>query len=486
MRVALLISGYLRTFKVNIPLIKSKILDSFDSVDVYIHITKNEHRDDRYFNISGDHDDLDYINNILNPVCIIQEDNILFSDDKSRNNLLNLWVKYYKLNKLKCVNENINGVYDMVIKYRPDLNIVSDDIFTGDITKDLVYIPKYAMVDKSKLYNKDDNYICDIFAYGNSHMMDKYLNIYDNIKDMSGENGYVSETIMYNYLNSNVIDYNLVDIDYNIILSMCNVFAICGDSGSGKTTLGDILKKYFSNSFMLECDRYHKWERGDENWKKFTHLNPDANYITKMNDDIFDLKIGKSIYQVDYNHSNGKFTEKEKIEKSDNIIVCGLHSLYSDNDKIYNLKIFIDTDINLKTKWKVKRDMDKRGYTLEQIMIQIDNRKEDYYKFIYPQKDKSDIVINFFTNTKFSIQNINEVVDIHLRILVNKKYPLIDILSDISKEGIEFEINSNNEIFNEIVFNKYKDSNIIYKSKMKFGNFYDYIMFFILSLQQNK
>ena len=116
MRVALLISGYLRTFKVNIPLIKSKILDSFDSVDVYIHITKNEHRDDRYFNISGDHDDLDYINNILNPVCIIQEDNILFSDDKSRNNLLNLWVKYYKLNKLKCVNENINGVYDMVHK----------------------------------------------------------------------------------------------------------------------------------------------------------------------------------------------------------------------------------------------------------------------------------------------------------------------------------------------------------------------------------
>jgi uridine kinase len=484
MRVALLISGYLRTFKVNIPLIKSKILDSFDNVDVYIHITKNEHRDDRYFNISGDHDDLDYINNILNPVCIIQEDNILFSDNKTKNNLLNLWIKYYKLNKIKSVNESINGAYDMVIKYRPDLNIISDDIFNEDISKDIIYIPRYTMIDKSKLHNKNDNYICDIFAYGNSHMMDKYFNIYDNIKDISGDDGYISETIMYNYLNSNSINYKLTDIDYNIILSMCNVFAICGDSGSGKTTLGEILKKYFSNSFMLECDRYHKWERGDENWKKFTHLNPDANYITKMNDDIFDLKIGKSIYQVDYNHSNGKFTDKEKIEKSDNIIVCGLHSLYSNNDKVYNLKIFIDTDINLKTKWKVKRDMDKRGYTLDQIMKQIESRKEDYYKFIYPQRDKSDIVINFFTDTKFNIDNINDDVEIKLRILVNKKYPLIDILSDISKENIEFEINSSNEIFNEIIFNKYKDSNIIDKSNLQFGNYYDYIMFFILSLKK--
>ena len=180
--------------------------------------------------------------------------------------------------------------------------------------------------------------MCDIFAYGNSGVMDKYFDIYNHLDGLTQSHGTVPETIIYEYLNSFKIKYELIDVEYNVILSMCNVFAICGDSGSGKSTLADMLKQCFSNSFTLECDRYHKWERNDENWNKLTHLNPDANYITKMNNDIFDLKIGKSIYHVNYDHSEGKFTEKEKIDKSDNIIVCGLHSLYSKNHEYTILK----------------------------------------------------------------------------------------------------------------------------------------------------
>lgn len=482
MRVALLISGYLRSFKVNIPLIKSKILDKFENVDVYIHVTKKENEDDRYFNLSNEVEDISYINDILNPVSLLYEDNLILSDDKKRNGVLNLWLKYYKINEIKKINESIYGEYDLVIKYRPDLNIISDDIFFGDITKDVVYIPKNSIVDSSKLQNKDDDNLCDIFAYGKSDVMNRYFDIYKSIDDISKKCGYVSESIMYNYLNDCKIKYELLDIDYNIILSMCNVFAICGDSGSGKTTFGNILKKYFDNSFMLECDRYHKWERGDDNWKKFTHLNPDANYITKMSNDIFDLKIGKTIYQVDYNHDNGKFTEKEKIDTSDNIIVCGLHSLYSKNNNVYNLKIFIDSDVKLRTKWKIDRDINKRGYTHDQIMEQIESRKEDYYKFIHPQRNLSDIVINFFTDEDSNIENPN----MYLRILVNKKYPLIDILSALSKNEIEFSISSS-EIFNEITFYKYKECDILddnYKTSSM--SYYDYIIFFILSLQQNK
>ena len=290
------------------------------NVDVYIHITKNESKDDRYFNLTNEIEDITYINNILNPTTLIFEDNMDISDDKKKNDVSNLWIKYYKLNELKKINESIGDKYDLVIKYRPDLNLISDNIFTGDVNKDIVYIPKDSVIDKSKLTNVDDKYICDIFAYGNSNTMNDYFDVYQNIDKIGKKNGYISETLLYNHLIDNNIKYELVDIEYNVILSMCNVFAICGDSGSGKTTLGGILKKYFNNSFMLECDRYHKWERGDDNWKKFTHLNPDANYLTKMNDDIFDLKIGKSIYQVDYNHSNGKFTEKEQIDKIVDIV----------------------------------------------------------------------------------------------------------------------------------------------------------------------
>lgn len=475
MRVALLISGYLRTFKINIPIIKEKIIEKFKNVDIYVHITKNESESDVYLNLQHE-DDIKYINNILKPVCIISEENIKYSDDLKRNNLANIWIKYFKLNEIKKINESIHGKYDMVIKYRPDLNLISDDIFYGDINKDIVYIPKNSVVDKSKLLNKDDNYICDIFAYGNSNIMNRYFSIFNNIDELTNKHGCVPETIMYYHLKYNNIPYNLIDIDYNVILSMCNVFAICGDSGSGKTTLGNILKQYFSNSFMLECDRYHKWERNHDNWKKFTHLNPDANYITKMNNDIFDLKIGKDIYQVDYNHENGKFTESEKIEKSDNIIVCGLHSLHTNNDEVYNLKIFIDTDINLKTRWKMDRDTKKRGYTISEIISQMESRKEDYYKFIYPQREKSDIIINFHTDIDKEYNSEN----IYLNVYINKRYLLIDILSKLSESNIEFNLNSTNEVFNEISFNKYQKFEFI--PNHSFENYYDYIMFIILSL----
>jgi uridine kinase len=476
MNVALLISGYLRTFKDNIPNLKSQVLDKFENVDVYIHITKNSNKEDRYLN---NDENLEYLNEILNPICLLNEDNFILSNDKVINNTLNLWFKYYKLNEIKKENEKNCGKYDLVIKYRPDLNIISNDVFTEDITKDIVYLPEDSKIDKDKLANKEDMYICDIFSYGNSNIMDKYFEIYDklNILTQKYKTG-ISETLLYHHLVDNSIDFKKIPIDYNMILSKCNVFAIAGDSGSGKTTLGNILKNYFSSSFLLECDRYHKWERGDDNWSKFTHLNTESNYLTKMSEDIFDLKIGKTIYQVDYDHKNGNFTEPEKIDSSDNIIMCGLHSLYSNDNGVYNLKIFVDTDDTLKYTWKIKRDMAKRGYTKDQVLKQIESRKKDYYEFVYPQREKSDIIVNFFTDSEEI--DLNNEPTIFLRLLIIKKYNIENILKSFLNKDIIFETNNSNN-FNEIIFYKYQEVDIIKNSNK---SFYDYIIFIILSIQQ--
>ena len=477
MKVALLIAGYLRTFKDNIPNLKSQVLDKFENVDIYIHITKNGDKEDRYLNIN---ENVDYITEILNPICLLYEDNFNLSKDKTINNTLNLWSKYHKLNEIKIENEKTYGEYDLVIKYRPDLNIISDDVFLEDFKKDTVYLPMDSKMDKKKLSKNDDMYICDIFAYGNSKTMNRYFEIYESLNFLiSRYNTGVSESLLYYYLSDNSINFEKILIDYNIILSMCNVFAIAGDSGSGKTTLGNLLKKYFSSSFLLECDRYHKWERGDENWKKFTHLNPESNYLTKMNEDIFDLKIGNTIYQVDYDHKSGKFTEPEKIDCSDNIIMCGLHSLYSSNNEVYNIKIFVDTDDVLKHTWKIKRDMVKRGYTKEEVLRQIELRKKDYYEFVYPQRNISDIVVNFFTDSKEI--NLENDPKIFLRLLISRKYNIKKILNRFLEEKIDFKT-SLDDNFSEVVFTKYDKCDITNDST---NSYYDYIIFFILSLNKN-
>lgn len=481
MRVALLISGYLRSFRVNIPNIKTKILDKFDKVDVYIHITKNETSEDKYFNLNHELEDLKWVEEILNPVTLLYEDNYHFSKNKKKNNLYNHWIKYYKLNQLRKINE-IEFSYDMIIKYRPDLNIISEEIFPKILENNTVYLPSKSIIDKTKLEKIEDDHLCDIFAFGDSEAMDKYFDIYKHLENLIRRSGTTPETILWAYLSDLDIDKNLLEIDYNVILSLCNVFAIAGDSGSGKTTLGNILKQYFSNSFMLECDRYHKWERGDDNWKKFTHLNPEANYITKMSDDIFDLKIGKSIYHVNYDHSSGRFTEKQEIESSDNLIVCGLHSLLGKNDGVYNLKIFVDTDTKLKLLWKIKRDVLERGYTREKVLEQISARSGEYEKYILPQRESSDLIINFTTDEIIEIDNLESDPVMKLNIFIQKKYPLLEIISYFSKKNIKFRIESNDKFYNKLTFDRYYTIN---DERFKLNNFYDYIVFVILFLGKN-
>jgi len=472
MKVALLISGYLRTFKNNLPKIKKSIIDNFDDVDVYIHVTKNEKNNDTYLNLTSLTDDIKYINDELKPLSLICEDNILFSDDKKINNTYNNWFKFYKLNELKKINENENKLkYGLVIKFRPDLNIISDDIF--NFSENTITIPKESLIDKKKLINPNDKHICDILAYGSSLLMDNYFSIFNNLESLINDYGCVSETILYHHLTNNKIHYELKNIKYNVILSSCNVFAICGDSGSGKTTLGNVLKQYFSNSFMLECDRYHKWERNDDNWKSYTHLNPESNFLSKMSQDVFDLKIGKSVYHVDYDHNTGKFTDTEIIDSSDNLIVCGLHSLYNDNNHLYNLKIFVDTNENLKLKWKIQRDVNERGYTLEKVLNQIKDRQDDYLKYIYPQRNLSDLIVNFYLSDEDKIS---------LKLYIKISYDILNIITQFNSNNINFTINKSKN-FNIIDFkeftpiNNWSDNNY-----PKLNNFYDYIMKVIISL----
>lgn len=169
--------------------------------------------------------------------------------------------------------------------------------------------------------------------------------------------------------------------------------AICGDSASGKTVMAELLAKEFGDVTVLECDRYHKWERHSDHWKtEYTHLNPQANYIDLMRQDIINLKKGKSVFRRDYDHSTGTFTDEREIKPSRHLIVVGLHTLMC--PELYDLKIFMDPSTNLKIQWKMTRDMSKRGYTYEEVKQQITKRHKDYDLFIEPLKLCADIVSN--------------------------------------------------------------------------------------------
>jgi uridine kinase len=198
----------------------------------------------------------------------------------------------------------------------------------------------------------------------------------------------------------------MINVPSQILLFSCRVIAISGDSGSGKSRLCESLNQLFEGNqiLKLETDRYHKWERGDPNYETYTHLDPAANYLQKMEDDVYNLILGDRVLAVDYDHSTGRFTPLERIHSKENIILCGLHTLWSSNlQPLLNLKIFMDTDRELIQEWKIQRDMKKRGKTLEHVKKEMVRRQNDYVSYIKTQRDIADIIIKFYKQTADTI-----------------------------------------------------------------------------------
>ena len=110
-------------------------------------------------------------------------------------------------------------------------------------------------------------------------------------------------------------------------------------------------------------------------------------------------------------------------------------------ENIINLKIYIDTDENVRIPWKINRDIKKRGYSIEKIMEQINNRKDDFNKYILPQKSKADIIINFYTDKVFTINNFipDEKIDVFLRIGISDIFNINNIITSLNVSKIVHE-----------------------------------------------
>ena len=480
MKVAILIAGYLRTIEKTSINLKNKIFSSFPKnteIDTYIYKSRDEHEKDRYFNPKNTQN-FDQIINSLKPKKILFGSNQFLDPNMSINNLKNYWLKFYKLFRLL---KSKKKKYDLIIKLRADVVFKYKQKFDNPkIWANTITIPQKTLLDKKKLDNNNDMSISDIYAFGNFTLMDKYINFYKNIDNLVSRYGSnkIPETYLSYYLNDNNIPYSLAKIEHSILLSNCNVIAISGDSGAGKSTLANLLKRNYNNSFVLEGDRYHKWERENKKWDYVTHLDPKANYLAKMKDDILNLKIGKNIYQVDYDHKTGKFTDQKKIRSKKNIIVCGLHSIYRSNEKLYNLKIFMDTDPKLKKEWKIKRDLKVRKKNYINIINEIQKRKKDYLTFINPQKKKSDLIIKFY---------LNELNQICLNLFLNKKRKLNKVINVLRSYKIDFNYSHFDKNFMKIEFRKFKQikSKVFNKVIPTKNDYYDYITLVIFNMNND-
>jgi phosphoribulokinase len=177
------------------------------------------------------------------------------------------------------------------------------------------------------------------------------------------------------------------------------ILGIVGDSAAGKTTLTKGIAQVLGpeNVTLICTDDYHRYDRQQRAEIGITALHPDCNYLDIMQQHLSLLRTGQPILKPIYSHKTGTFEAPTYIKPAKFVIIEGLlgYSTRSARD-CYDVKVYLAPPEPLRAKWKVKRDTQKRGYSEEQVLAELEKREPDSEQFIRPQRQWSDIVVSFY------------------------------------------------------------------------------------------
>ena len=178
------------------------------------------------------------------------------------------------------------------------------------------------------------------------------------------------------------------------------IIGVTGGWGSGKTTVSRaIFEQLHGHSLlMLQEDSYYN-DQSDMPFEEriktnYDHPNAfDTELLVKQLKDLLDWKtIEKPIY--DYTEHT-RSSEVEKVEPKEVIILEGILVL---NDPalrdLMDIKIFVDTDDDIRIIRRIQRDIEERGRSLQSVIDQYKSTvKPMYHQFIEPTKRYADIIV---------------------------------------------------------------------------------------------
>ena len=177
------------------------------------------------------------------------------------------------------------------------------------------------------------------------------------------------------------------------------VIGIAGGSGSGKTTLlKNILATFGPAITVISHDNYYKChdEMTYEERCKLNYDEPDALETDLMVKQLECLRNGQEILCPVYDFTVHNRSDETLLIKPERVIIVeGI--LIFENEALRNLmdiKIFVDADADIRICRRIKRDVNKRGRSLESVILQYQETvKPMHEKYVEPSKKYADIVV---------------------------------------------------------------------------------------------
>ena len=177
------------------------------------------------------------------------------------------------------------------------------------------------------------------------------------------------------------------------------VIGIAGGTGSGKTTLmNNLIERFAGSVTVLSHDNYYR--RNDhltyEERCRINYDEPAALETDLMARHLEQLRRGETIQCPVYDFAqHNRSSETIEIAPKSVIIVEGI-LIFEDQAlrDLMDIKIFVDTDSDVRLCRRIKRDVNKRGRSLESVLDQYQTTvKPMHEKYVEPSKKHANLVV---------------------------------------------------------------------------------------------
>ncbi len=199
---------------------------------------------------------------------------------------------------------------------------------------------------------------------------------------------------------------------------------VAGGTASGKSTVVEKIHQRLKSKDVqvIKFDDYYK-DLSNLTMEERTKVNfdhPDSLDNDLMYEQLKSLLDGNPIEKPLYDFkTHTRKSETELIKPSKVVIVEGILSLYDKRIRdLANIRIFVESDDDIRFIRRLKRDMNERGRTLDSVIDQyLTTVKPMYYEFIKPTKRYADIIIPNDKDHEVAV----DIVMAKVKEIINKK-----------------------------------------------------------------
>ena len=195
---------------------------------------------------------------------------------------------------------------------------------------------------------------------------------------------------------------------------------IAGGSGSGKTTLAERLAEHFGDRLsLLRHDDYYKAQSSltleERATLNFDH--PDAFDTDLLIQHLDELRAGRDIDCPIYNYSlHDRDSATRRVSATEVIVLEGI--LIFENPELLrrlDIKIFVDTDADVRILRRLKRDVSERGRSMDSVISQyFATVKPMHEAFVEPSKRNADIIVPEGGMNRVALEMITERIISHI------------------------------------------------------------------------